>query len=485
MPNVVPSYTRGVFPSSHKHLTLGHVPRAASCYTTLRPSHLQQAEPVAMLLSVSVCILSFICLVILLRKKRLSFGLPIAYLGSLLLIHVPGPVAYLLDSKGFLTGVTFTQIGVALAAIGAACFVVGVWFAHVTTQPVVAVPAPRANYWSFCLYGGVVLSTISYIVNIPTVGAVLSKAGPVWMLAVMLGLRSAMRRRDTIATWRWLATLGLYPLLMLLLGGFLSYGSTAAIIVLSAIAVTARSGKKVAFGTVLLVYVGISVFLGYFQNRSAIREAVWGGRDAEARIAVSVGAIRDVAFFDPSNERHLEAFDLRLNQNYFVGLAASRIETGLVPYLHGSSLWDGILAVIPRALWPEKPVEAGSPKIVAEMTGLQLSTTTSFGVGNVMEFQINFGVPGVIIGFLLLGFTIGRLDRRSAEEEAKGELGNVFLFFLPCVAIIQPNGSIVEITGGAAAAVGAGLAWRWAWTRWPKSRDRPAPASGQLVRGVT
>ncbi len=438
-----------------------------------------------MLLSVSVCILSFICLVVLLRRKRLSLGLPIAYLGSLLLIHVPGPIAHLLDSKGILSGGMFTQIGVALTAIGAACFVVGVWFAHFTTEPVAPMRAPRASFWNFCLYGGVLLSTVSYIVEIPSVGAILAKAGPVWMLAVILGLRSAMRRRDTIATWRWLATLALYPLLMLLLGGFLSYGSTATIIVLSAVAVTARSGKKVAFATVLLVYVGISVFLGYFQNRTAIREAVWGGRDTEARIMVSVRAIRDVAFFDSGNPRHLEAFDLRLNQNYFAGLAASRIEAGLVPYLYGSSLWDGFLAVIPRALWPEKSVVAGSPKIVSEMTGLQLSTTTSFGVGNVMEFHINFGVPGVIIGFLLLGFAIGRLDRRSAEEEAKGELGNVFLYFLPCVAIIQPNGSFVEITGGAAAAVGAGLAWRWAWTRWPKSRDRPAPASGQLVRGVT
>ena len=112
-------------------------------------------------------------------------------------------------------------------------------------------------------------------------------------------------------------------------------------------------------------------------------------------------------------------------------------------------------------------MKAGSPKIVGEMTGLRLcARTTSFGVGNVMEFQINFGIP--IVGFLILGFAIGWLDRRAAQEELKGNLRNVFLYFLPCIAIIQPNGSIVEITSGTAAGLIAGFAWRWAWDRWPK-----------------
>ena len=441
-----------------------------------------------MLLSVVVCLASFLFLVLLLRRKRASLGLPIAYLASLLLIHVPGPIAYMLDDKDILTDDLYTEIGVVFAAIGALCFVIGVWFAHLRGKPVVPVPAARTTFWNFSLYGGILITTISYILRVPTFGAILQKAGPIWMLAVMCGLRSALRRRDTISSWRWLGTLALYPTLMLLLGGFLSYGSTVAITVLSALAVTARSGKRVFFSTLVLVYFGISVFLGYFQNRTEIREAVWGGQDTESRIAVSLGAIEDVAFFNPDNPYHLKAFDLRLNQNYFSGLAAWRIQAGMVDYLYGKSVWEGVLAVIPRALWPDKPIKAGSPKIVGQMTGLQLSQTTSFGVGNVMEFQINFGIPGVIIGFLLLGFSLGWLDRRASEEEAKGELGNVYLYFLPAIAIIQPNGSFVEITSGAVAALVGAHVWRWAWERWPKPKDRrlaAAAASRQLVRTAT
>jgi hypothetical protein len=91
-----------------------------------------------------------------------------------------------------------------------------------------------------------------------------------------------------------------------------------------------------------------------------------------------------------------------------------------------------------------------------------LSEGTCFGVGNVMEFQINFGMPGVVIGFLALGWLLGRLDRKAATAEGRGDVGRVFLFFLPAVALIQPNGSLVEITAGPAAALVAAYGWQWA-----------------------
>jgi hypothetical protein len=285
-----------------------------------------------------------------------------------------------------------------------------------------------------------------------------------------------------ISTWRWLFILGLYPTLMLLLGGFLSYGSVVAMIVLSAVAVTARSAFRVTIGTLALTFIGISVFLGYFQNRNQIRDAVWGGESTEARVEASMGAVKDVEFFDPANPAHLWALDARLNQNYFVGLAAARIESGRSEFLYGRTLWEGALSIIPRALWPDKPIKAGSGNIVSEMTGLMLSKETSFGVGNVMEFHINFGIPGIVAGFLILGFAIGRLDRRAAEKEIEGDLSKALLYFLPCVAIIQPNGSMVEILGGAVASVAAALAWGWAWERWPKPHVRAYAVPHTLAR---
>jgi hypothetical protein len=108
--------------------------------------------------------------------------------------------------------------------------------------------------------------------------------------------------------------------------------------------------------------------------------------------------------------------------------------------------------------------------MVAKMTGLRLNPNTSFGVGNVMEFQVNFGILGIVVGFLLLGWAIGMLDFKAAVANGRGDLGKAILFFLPCVAMIQPNGSIVEITGGSAAALVAAFGWKWVWAQWGTRR---------------
>ncbi len=303
------------------------------------------------------------------------------------------------------------------------------------------------------------------------------------MLGVMLGLRDAVQRRDRKWIAIWLGLLAIYPIVMLVLGGFLSFGSTAVTVVLSILAISTRSHWKVTAGFIVAVVLGFNVFLSYFQHRDAIRDAAWGGAPLEQRIERSWNMLMDTGLFDSSNEAHLNALDQRLNQNYFAGLAALRIEQGQAEYLHGRSIWEGVIAVVPRALWPDKPVTAGSPKIVSEMTGLILSDTTSFGVGNVMEFQINFGVPGVIGGFVILGWLMGSLDRRAAAAEANGELGRVCVLFLPAIALIQPGGSMVELVGGSVSALAAGYGWQVAWRHWSSRHPLGELAPSRFPRG--
>jgi putative effector of murein hydrolase LrgA (UPF0299 family) len=290
------------------------------------------------------------------------------------------------------------------------------------------------------------------------------------MLGVMLGLRAACQRGDLKRIGIWLGALMVYPVLMLLLGGFLNYGSAAIIIVCAALTISTRSYSRVVVGITVFVFLSLSIFVTYFRHRNDIRDQVWGGAPLESRIGSVIDAARDFEWLDPTNRMHLIALDQRLNQNYFVGLAARRIQLGLADYLVGDSVRQGLLSLVPRVLWPEKPVFAGSPQIVSKMTGLRLSPTTSFGVGNVMEFQINFGIPGVVIGFFVLGWLIGMLDLKAAVAEGRGDLGRVVLFFLPAVALINPEGSLVEMFSGSAAALVAACGWKWAWKQWVAHR---------------
>src|SRR5947208_659056 len=94
----------------------------------------------------------------MIRTDRLSLGLPLAYMVLLLLIHVPGAIAHLLPAP-FLTDDLYTEIGSSLAALGAVCFVAGVWLARASYHPGAAPVAEsgfpeRRKFWLFCLFGG-------------------------------------------------------------------------------------------------------------------------------------------------------------------------------------------------------------------------------------------------------------------------------------------------------------------------------------------
>lgn len=418
----------------------------------------------------------------LLRRDGTSLGLPIAYLYSLLLIHVPGAFANIVG-RDFLRNSDLIEIAMRFTAFGSLCFVVGVWLARSSAHTVsISRKADRPRFCWFCLIGGwSLIYGLSPLFRIPSISAAVHEGGAIWMLGALLGLRAACQRSDYKRIAIWFCALMVYPVLMLLLGGFLSYGSAAIIVVCSVLTVSTQRLWRVMAGVTIFTFISLSIFVNYFQHRDDIRNQVWGGVPLEARIDSVVNMFEGFQWFDSTNRTHLVALDLRLNQNYFVGLAARRIQLGETQYLLGESVWEGLQSLVPRLFWPDKPVFAGSPKIVAKMTGVRLNPKTSFGVGNVMEFQINFGTPGIVIGFLILGWLIGTLDMRAARAERRGELGKVILFFLPCVALIQPDGSLVELFSGSAAALVGASVWYWAWKRF---MGRKSKSKWMLMRSA-
>ncbi|HXQ13758.1 MAG TPA: hypothetical protein VN814_03950 [Caulobacteraceae bacterium] len=432
-----------------------------------------------MIFDIIICIASLAVLLQIIRGRQASLGLPLAYLASLLLIHVPGAFAHLVGGNR-LEGGEFVEIGIRYTAISACCFVAGVWFAR-RQAPLLRTPAAadRRAFAIFCLIGGwVFVYGLSALARVPSLGAAINSGGAVWMLGALLGLRAAFEAGSAQRILVWSGALAVYPTIMLVSGGFLSYGAAAVMIVISVLAILAHSYWRAVAGVTIASLIGLTLFVNYFEHREDIRESVWGGASTSSRIG-SVGEIfTNFHLIDLDSEKDLIALDQRLNQNLFVGLAVTRINDGEVAYLNGQSVVDGLVALVPRAFWADKPVTGGSGQIVADMTGLQLNEDTSWGVGNVMEFYINFGLTGLVVGFACLGWLIGFLDLKAATAEWRGDLKSVFIYFLPAVAVIQPGASVVEISGSAGAALLVGYAWRWAWSM-RESRSgaarRPAP----------
>ena len=239
------------------------------------------------------------------------------------------------------------------------------------------------------------------------------------MLVVGLGLSCwrAWSQGRPVAFLGSLVPVGWLPFVTVARQGYLSNGIGALLAVLSFVK-TFRMWPRWSFlaAGFLFGYVGLSFFGGYMRDRSEIREAVWGG----------------------------DSLAERLDKLYLT------VSDFLLP---GGTLWQAVTALVPRAIWPSKPVVAGSGDLVSRYTGLSFDEDTSVGVGQVMEFYINFGTIGVVLGFLGLGGFIAVVDSMARRRLVAGDWQGFALWYMPGLCLLQAGGSLVDMVGSGGAAV--------------------------------
>src|SRR5262245_12460865 len=106
--------------------------------------------------SIAICIACFFLLLFVLRRDSVSLGLPIAYMFSLLLIHVPGAYVYLVSELALLQFPDFVAAGIRLTAIASICFVAGAWTVQLfsTGSRPFAAEIDEWRFSLFCLTSG-------------------------------------------------------------------------------------------------------------------------------------------------------------------------------------------------------------------------------------------------------------------------------------------------------------------------------------------
>ncbi len=302
----------------------------------------------------------------------------------------------------------------------------------------------------------IVVGIIMYAFLWPRVGRIASLGALVAAGSsyIVLGICLQCWRADAPRLVRWLGASTLLPVVTILTQGYLSYGLAALAAVAAFIAELIQSRRKLLLAGLAIGYVTMSFYVTYMRDRAEIRDAVWSGAAANRRIDLIGGSVQSFEWFDPSNDYHLERIDERLNQDYFVGMAVDRLRKGVVPFGDGETVKEAFLALLPRAFWPDKGVVAGSTDIVSRFTGLRFMEGTSVGVGLVMEMFVNFGAPGVWLGFALFGAVLMIIDERARRCLEHGDAIRFALWYLPGSALLQLcGGSLVDATAAAGAGV--------------------------------
>ena len=241
-----------------------------------------------------------------------------------------------------------------------------------------------------------------------------------------------------------LATVPLLPVSTLVTGGFLGFGTIWAITIVTFCFVIARRRSWFYFAGPAIIYLSLSLFVTYMLTRDEIRQVVWDQNTSVVeRLDKVTKLYTNFEFLDLSNVWHQHELDVRLNQNYLVGLGVMRHRENVVELSYGATV--PVWVLIPRAIWPDKPAVGGGQDWVAQFTGMRIAEGTSVGTGQVLEFYMNFGMPGVLAGFAVLGFILMRLDQQIMCALAMGNTSHIIRWAPLGLALLSPLGNLMEI----------------------------------------
>jgi hypothetical protein len=391
-------------------------------------------------------------------REASGMGLVVAFVVSLTSLHWIAAVLYVMPwySEGVDRDVVAT--GFRMAWLGLLGFGIGVVLATKALRGAARIwgePAPSAglsNPGLWYIAAGVGFYALLFLGarRITSMSGLASAGSNAAIFGLCLLTWFAPKSRRLM----WLAAAGLLPLVTIVTQGYLSYGIAALVMVVAFVAEWHRPRWTLVAVGLIFGYVAMSFYVTYMRDRREIREAVWNGAATSERMALMTNTLTSIELFDPFDAAHLARIDDRLNQDYLVGRAVSWIGDGFVPLGKGVTLVDAALAMVPRVIWPEKNISAGSGDLVSHYTGMIFGEDTSVGIGGVMEFYVNFGAPGVLIGFVVLGGIVVLFDDRAGSHLRRGAISRACLWYLPGIALLQVGGSLVDIT----ATMAAGLA---------------------------
>jgi hypothetical protein len=416
------------------------------------------------------------------RRTGGGTGLVLAYMLSLWTLHWVAVPLYLLPGyhrqDDYFVRLGFEQSIYAVSAFGCGSLVI----APLVSRFFRSVFARSFSYSPrdvlpllYLSAGAIAYCLLSAMGSIPTLTALVASGQYLFVAGLCLKCRISWQQHERHKFLLWLGVAFTLPFITILSRGFMGYGAAAALTVGTFVASFFRPRWKTALVSLVLLYIGFSFYVNYMRDRDDIRRAVWGGQSLWDRVERVGTTLGNFEWFDPRSEQHLWRIDDRLNQNVLVGAAVNLMQyTG--NYAYGRTVGDAVLALIPRALWPEKPIAAGSGTLVSEYTGVTFGEETSVGIGQVLEFYINFGTPGVVIGFLIFGVAVSGIDAIATSHLRAQNWQGFVMWYLVGISCLQVGGSLVEVSGSAGASlVSAMLLNRWLLPRLQKRAGDPPP----------
>lgn len=445
------------------------------------------------------------------RSHPGSVGIPLAYLVTMTFLHcggllyaIPGYTHLRVGAHWYLQALSFTEqmvfdgvvaTAISVAGITLGCYLVtdrkrlaaGATATRPASNPRPLRPPPPLSPYTrvplFLIFGGfLAFGLTSLNLNLPSIQSIIMAGRNLAVVAVSLGLWLAWQRRNEFGLRFWTAMTLFVPAAYLIGWGFLSYGFTAMAIFFGFWLSTPRPGKEKALLRAAIIVFGIyaclSAFVGYIEVRASLRDVLWNS-DAGfgERISVIAAKFSGIRPLNPLNFTQLDWINMRLNQNMLIGKAMALHEVFPDLRENGLGLLQSLFAWVPRFLWPTKPIMGGND-FVEKHTNMSFSDTTTIGAGPVFELFVNFGLIGVFVGSVILGWALRWMDAYCARQLQRRDVPRFIRGYLVAVSLINPMSLIFFFVSAAVASwiLGTGIKMAIDMTRKnQRLRLRPPP----------
>jgi hypothetical protein len=273
------------------------------------------------------------------------------------------------------------------------------------------------------------------VFSLPTIKALWTVMGGLAETGLLLVCLASIGRERYSQIVGAFVLLAMYSMLYAALGGhigsqFLKTGLLACIVLFC------NSTRPTR--VVVLVVCIVLAFFPYQQwmaGRKRLRSAIGESVSLSKRIEITVDIFLNVEPIQVEGEEVANAYAKRGDYSPLLA-TAMQYTPDRQPFAYGTTLLEGFTAIIPRALWPDKPYRVGGNALVSQYTGLHFDTATSVAVTYPFEFYVNFGREGVIVGLFVLGLLFGWMEHSYyvwAVRDPWGELSMVFMTWILAV----------------------------------------------------
>lgn len=320
----------------------------------------------------------------------------------------------------------------------------------VESQQAFSSPLPK-RYLIIGLVSFIVLPP--FLLGLPTITSIMAAAQQLVVAGLCLILWQAYHSGQKRKYRKWYYVALSLPLVSIFFHGFMGIGMMMVMVVIVFTLRFSKPRPEAIIIGIIASYFVLSFYLTYMRGRTELRESMRRQASMIERFVIMRTNLMDPIWFNPFDLQQLEVIDERMNQNILAGAVVEQINTGKVDFAYGATMKDSLIALIPRVFWKEKPITAGGVVTVSKYTGMTFIEETSIGIGQVMEFYINFGRVGVIIGFMIIGVIIAIIDLMSGYYLDNYNIGKFIQWFLPGMCFLMIGGELVEVTASIGASV--------------------------------